>query len=52
MKRSESTYNLSRGWKILSELRKFRLGGKSRFSDDGLNFRRYIQIMESGCDYI
>ena len=29
-----------------SELRKIRLGGKSRFSDDGLIFRRYTQIME------
>ena len=27
------------------------LGGKSRFSDDGLVFQGDIQVMESGCDY-
>ena len=41
-----TTCKMSRGWKMHCELRKIRLGGKSRFSDDGLIFRRYTQIME------
>ena len=36
----QSTCKMSRGWMMRRELRRFRLGGKSRFSDDGLKLRR------------